>query len=65
MSGLDGLPDPASSVIDLTEPLDAGVQPQAVSSIDLDEFQFDEDGNHSAIDPNQSDLGSFLKKLPR
>ena len=65
VSSLSGLPDPASSAIELAEPLDPDAQPQAVSSIDPDEFQFDEDGNASAIDPSQSDLGSFLRKLPR
>jgi len=57
--------NPASSAIELAKPLDPEAQPQAVSSIDPDEFQFDEDGNRSAIDPSQSDLGSFLRKLPR
>ena len=65
LSGLSGLSDQVSSSIELAEPLVLDSQPQANSSIDLDEFQFDESGNRSAIDPNQSDLGSFLKKLPR
>ena len=65
LRGLSSLSDPTSSAIELAEPLVLDGKPQAISSIDLDEFQFDESGNHSAIDPNQSDLGSFLKKLPR
>ena len=64
-SSLRGLPDPASSAVELAEPLDVSGQPQASSAIDPAEFQFDESGDPSAIDPNQSDLGSFLKKLPR
>lgn len=65
LSSLEGLPDPSSSVIELADPLGLGGQPQAASSIDPSEFQFDETGDASAIDPSQSDLGSFLKKLPR
>jgi len=48
-SRLGGLPEPASSV----------------STIDPDEFQFDEGGSGSTKDPSQSALDSFVKKLPR
>ncbi|MDA8563626.1 FHA domain-containing protein [Mariniblastus sp.] len=65
LGSLDGLPAAASSIIELAEPLELGSQPQAASAIDPAEFQFDESGDPSAIDPSQSDLGSFLKKLPR
>ena len=65
LSSLSGLPDPGCSAIELAEPLNVDGQPQIASSIDPAEFQFDETGDPSAIDPSQSDLGSFLKKLPR
>ena len=61
-----GLPEAASSAINLAESLDVGgPQPHAVSSIDPADFDFDGEGHKSSVDPDQSDLGSFLKKLPR
>jgi len=46
---LNGLLEPASSL----------------STIDPDEFQFDESDSSSSTDPSQSALDSFIKKLPR
>lgn len=49
LSRLAELPDPASSL----------------STIDPDEFQFDEPSSRSSDDSGESDLGSIAKKLPR
>lgn len=66
MSQLNALPGPSSSSIDLAGPLELeNATPQAASTIDPADFQFDGVDNNSAVAPSQSDLGSFLKKLPR
>lgn len=54
---------PASSGLDLNLVVDG--QSPVASTIDPADLQFGEVDAQSAIDPQQSDLGSFLKKLPR
>ncbi len=66
ISQLNALPGPSASAIDLAGPLDLGNStPQAASNVDPAEFRFDGVVDESAVAPSQSDLGSFLKKLPR
>jgi hypothetical protein len=62
---LSGVPAPATSAIDLADQLGLeSTEAQAASAIDPADFQFD--GVDEAVEnPSESDLGSFLKKLPR